>query len=81
MQSYQFKVRYQPGPKNIAESLSSLVSSEERGRKRSSQAKEYVRFVAVSATPVPSAMTTREIEETCVEDEQHSAITKCINRE
>ena len=74
MQPYKFKVKYQPGPKNIADPLSRLVSSMENGSKRSSQAEEYVRsrFVAVSATP--SAMTTRAVEEASATDEELSAV-------
>ena len=52
MQPYKFKVRYQPGPKNIADALSRLVTDLDGGGKHSSQAEQYVRFVAVSATPV-----------------------------
>ena len=77
MQPYKFKVKYQPGPKNIADSLSRLVSGMESEGKRSSQAEEYVRFVAVSATP--SAMTTREVEEASADDEELSAVRQCIN--
>ena len=77
MQPYKFKVKYQPGPKNIADPLSRLVSSTGSGGKRSSQAEEYVRFVAVSATP--SAMTTREVEEASADDEELAAVKQCIN--
>ena len=77
MQPYKFKVNYQPGPKNIADSLSRLVSDIESGGKRSSHAEEYLRFVAVSATP--SAMTTREVEEASSDDEELSAVRQCIN--
>ena len=79
MQPYKFKVRYQPVTKNIADSLSRLVISEGSGSKHSSQAEEYVRFVAVSATP--SAMTTREVEKAAAEDEELSAIRKCVDGE
>ena len=79
MQPYKFKVRYQPGPKNIADALSRLVTSEDGGSRHSSQAEQYVRFVAVSATP--SAMTTREVEKASAEDEELSAIRKCIDGE
>ena len=79
MQPYKFKVIYQPGPKNIADLLSRLVSREESGSKHSSQAEIYVRFVAISATP--TAMTTREVEEASAEDEELSAIRRCINGE
>ena len=47
MQPYKFKVRYQPGPKDIANALSRLVTNEDGGSKHSSQAEEYVRFVVV----------------------------------
>ena len=77
MQPYKFKVKYQPGPKNIADPLSRLVSSMENVSKRSSQAEEYVRFVAVSATP--SAMTTREVEQASAADEELSAVRQCIS--
>ena len=77
MRPYKFKVKYQPGPKNIADPLSRLVSSMENGSKRSSQAEEYVRFVAVSATL--SAMTTREVEEASATDEELSAVRQCIS--
>ena len=77
MQPYKFKVKYQPGPKNIADPLSRLVSSMENVSKRSSQAEEYVRFVAVSATP--SAMMTREVEEASAADEELSAVRQCIS--
>ena len=49
----------------------------ENGSKRQSQAEEYVRFVAVSATP--SAMTTREVDEASAADEELSAVRQCIN--
>ena len=78
MQPYKFTVRHQPGPKNIADPLSRLVNSKETGNKHSSQADEYVRFVAISATP--SAMTTREVEEASADDEELSEVRKCINR-
>ena len=77
MQPYKCKVKYQPGPKNIADPLSRLVSSMENGSKCSSQAEEYVRFVAVSATP--NAMTTREVEEASAADEELSAVRQCIS--
>lgn len=77
MQPYKFEVKYQPGPKNIADPLSRLVKKMETEAKQSSQAEEYVRFVAVSATP--NAMTTREVEEASAEDEELLAVRQCIN--
>ena len=49
----------------------------EKRRQRSSQAEEYVWFVAVSATP--SAMTIREVEEASAADEELSAVRQCIS--
>ena len=72
-------MRYQPGQKNIADALSRLVTSEDSGSRHSSQAEQYVRFVAVSATL--SAMTTCEVEKASAEDEELSAIRKCIDGE
>ena len=72
-------MRYQQGPKNIADALSRLVTSEDGGSRHSLQAEQYVRFVAASATP--SAMTTREVEKASAEDEELSAIRKCIDGE
>ena len=77
IQPYMFKVKYQPGPKNITDPLSRLVNSMENGSKRSSQAEKYVQFVAVSATP--SAMTTREVEGASATDEELSAVRQCIS--
>ena len=77
MQPYKFEVKYQPGPKNIADHLSRLVKKMETEVKQSSQEEEYVRFVAVSATP--NAMTTREAEEASAEDEELLAVRQCIN--
>ena len=41
------------------------------------QTEEYVRFVAVTATP--KAMTTREVEESSGEDEELTEIRECVN--
>ena len=45
--------------------------------KHTPEADEYVRFVAVSATP--NAMTTLEVEEASAEDEELAEVRKCIN--
>ena len=76
---FKFKVRYQPGPNNIPDSLSKLATSEDSRSKHSSEAEEYVRCVAVSATP--TAMTTREVGEASAENGEPSAIRKCIDGE
>ena len=69
MQPYKFKVKYEPGPKNIADPLSRLVGNQKTSSSHSSEAEEYIRFVAVNATPC--AMTTREVEEALAIDEEH----------
>ena len=56
MQPYKFKVKYEPGLKNIADPLSRLVGNQKTSSSHSSEAEEYIRFVAVNATPC--AMTT-----------------------
>ena len=63
LQPYKFQVKFLPGEQNIADPLSRLLHAS--GQVESSSAHkvsdEFVRFVAVTATP--QAMTTREIEE------------------
>lgn len=49
MQSYKFTVKYQWGPKKIAEPLLRLVNGKETGTKGSSLS-EAVHFVGISAT-------------------------------
>lgn len=77
MQPYDFKVKYKPGAKNIADPLSRLLSKSESDSKHVAEAEEYVRFVAISATP--KAMTTREVEEASADDQELSEVRKCIN--
>ena len=72
MQPYKFKVKYEPGPSNIADPLSRLVGNLKTSSSLSAEAKEYVRFVAINATPC--AMTTREVEEASAIDEGLCAV-------
>ena len=72
-----FKVKYEPGPKNIADPLSRLVGNQKTSSSHSSEAEEYIRFVAVNATPC--AMTTREVEEASAIDEELCAVRECPN--
>ena len=65
MQSYKFSVKYIPGPKNIADSLSRLLHPTSN-LKEKGQTDEYVKWVAQEATSV--ALTTREIESASEED-------------
>ena len=74
LQPYRFTVTYLPGEQNIADSLSRLLKAENQagpsaGHKVSD---EFVRFVAVNATP--RAMMTREIEKVSAEDEEFSEL-------
>ena len=61
MPPFKFKVKYEPGPSNIADPLVRLLANLITSSSHSTEAEEYVRFVAINATPFP--MTTREVEE------------------
>ena len=61
-------MKYKPGAKNIADSLSRLLSKNGGNSKHAMEGEEYVRFVAIALTP--KAMTTREVEEASAEDEE-----------
>ena len=78
LQPYKFKVKYLPGEQNIANPLSRLLQAD--GQVDSSSAHEvsdeFVRFVAVTATP--QAMTTQEIEEASAEDDEFIELRHCI---
>ena len=72
LQPYMFVVKHIPGKTNIADSLSRLTSKAEKPDLRT---ENYIRYVAVSATP--RAMSTREIEEASAKDEELSNLRKC----
>ena len=74
LQPYDFRVVHVPGTQNIADSLSRLVKLEPRQRQGGD---EYVRFVAVNATP--NAMNTKEIEEISADDEELTAVREAIH--
>ena len=70
LQPYKFQVKYLPGEQNIADPLSRLLHANEQAESSSAHkvSDEFVRFVAVTATP--QAMATREIEEASSEDRE-----------
>ena len=70
LQPFKFQVKYLPGEQNIADPLSRLLHANEQTESSSAHkvSDEFVRFVAVTATP--RAMTTREIEEASSEDRE-----------
>ena len=77
MQPFKFKVKYEPGPSNMADPLVRLVANLITSSSHSTEAEEYVRFVAINATPFP--MTTREVEEASAIDEELCAVKECLN--
>lgn len=76
LQPYNFKVVYVSGKENIADPLSRLLGSTGIREKHSHESDEYVRFVAVSATP--RALTTREVEEASEKDSELIELRKAI---
>ena len=78
IQPYTFKIVHIPGPQNIADPLSRLINKQTKTpqTRHEHDADEYVRFVAVNATP--RAMTTREVEEASAEDEEICELRNAI---
>ena len=75
MQPYKFSVKYIPGPRNIADSLSRLLHPTSN-LKEKSQTDEYVKWVAQESSPV--ALTTREIESASEEDPELQSVRECL---
>ena len=67
---------HRPRQGNIADPLSRLLRREVKPNNHQQFAVEYVRFVAVNATP--TALTTREIEEASAVDEELVEVRKAI---
>ena len=78
MQPYKFKVMYEPGPSDIADLLSRLVGNLKTTSSHLAEAEEYVRFVAINATPC--VMTAQEVEKASAIDEELCAVKECLNR-
>ena len=76
LQPYDFIVIHKPGCENIADPLSRLLHRRVEPDNHRRCTEEYVRFVAVSATP--TAFTTREIEEASADDEELKEVRKAI---
>lgn len=76
MQPYTYTVRYIPGPKNIADSLSRLINEKQTSGDNKNVTEEYIQFVAQESTPV--AMTTREIEIASENDPELRAVRECL---
>ena len=67
---------HRPGRENIADALSRLLHRKVEPDNHQRCTEEYVRFVAVSATP--TALTTHEIEEASADDEELKEVRKAI---
>ena len=76
LQPNDFSVIYRPGRENIADPLSRLLHRKVEPDNHQRCTEEYVRFVAVSATP--TALTIREIEEASADDEELKEVRKAI---
>lgn len=74
LQLYDLQVIHIAGKYNIADPLSRLLGDTARKTAHAHGAEEYVRFVAVQATP--RALTTREVERASAEDEELSEVRK-----
>ena len=76
LQPYDFSVIHRPWSKNIADPVSRLLHRKVEPDNHQRCTEEYVRFVAVSATP--TALTAREIEEASADDEELREVRKAI---
>ena len=74
LQPYDFSVIHRPGRENIADPLSRLLHRKVEPDNHQRCTEEYVRFVAVSATP--TALTTRGIEEASADEEELREVRK-----
>lgn len=79
LQPYDLKAVYVSGKENIADPLGRLLGSTAMREKHSHDMDEYVRLVAISATP--RALTTREVDEASEKDPELIEARKAIERE
>ena len=75
MQPYRFTMKYIPGPKNIADSLSCLLCAMPPSEHKD-QTEDYVKWVAQESTPV--ALTTPEIERGSEHDPELKSVRECL---
>lgn len=78
LQPYDFRVVYIKGKQNIADSLSRLLSDTTSKERHQHESEEYVRFIAVNATP--KALTTREVEEASATDPELIEVRSAIEK-
>lgn len=77
LQPYRFRIKYIPGSRNIADSLSRLINNKPvQPRDDKLKTEEYVQFVAQTATP--TAISTREIERASADDEELKRVRECV---
>ena len=76
LQEYDFEIKYIPGKENIADSLSRLLPPNGNNQNRETETENYVRFVAIQATP--QALTTREIERESAKDRELENVRNCL---
>lgn len=78
LQPYDLRVVYIKGKQNIADSLSRLLSDTTSKERHQHESEEYVRFIAVNATP--KALTTREVEEASATDPELIEVRNAIEK-
>ncbi|KAM8832564.1 uncharacterized protein K02A2.6 [Spinachia spinachia] len=76
LQPYNFQVIHIAGKYNITDPLSRLLGDTAKKRAHQQGAEEYMRFVAVQATPM--ALTSRGVERASADNEELSGVRKAI---
>ena len=74
LQSYKFIVEYKPGPQNIADALSRLMSK--KNDSSPNETEEYIMFNAEKA--IPKALSGKEIENASESDPELKLLRECI---
>lgn len=76
LQSYTYKIVYQPGPTNLADALSRLSVSNEAAESFDPGNESFVRMLTTTSAPV--AITVQEIQEASVKDEEIQDVIKAL---